>query len=302
MAATRCSARNASRCALPPRWAAKRGGLPSTCSFSACRTPRAKFGISAARSRPPAARPTSRCSFLRRRGARRAGSAGASATISPGCAPARTAGSGPSTPKTAFSASLPARARKRTPTPSPRRAGIPSSRTSFSSRTAPSGGKDSIRTRRQTRSTGRVSRGIPPPACPGRIRTPASPPRRSTARAFRASLKTRRAFPSPPSCSAAAVPRPRRSFTRVGTGPTAYLSAASWLPKRPPRPRARSARPAATRWRCSPSAATTWATTGSTGWIWKSSSQTRRSSPTSTGSAPTTRAVSSGRASATTCA
>ena len=145
-------------------------------------------------------------------------------------------------------------------------------------------------------------KGEPWDPCPARIRTPASPLRRSTVRAFPASLKTRRACPSPRSCSAAAAPRPRRSSTRAATGVTAYSSAASWPPKRPPRPRARSARPAATRWRCSPSAATTWATTGSTGWIWKSSSPSRRSSQTSTGSAPTTRAISSGRASATTCA
>ena len=175
------------------RWAVRRAGSPSTCSFSACRTPRARSATSAARSRPPAARPTSPCSFPRRRGVRRAGSAGASATISPGCAPARTDGSGPSTRKTASSASPPARAKRRTPTLSPRRARTPSSRTSSSSRTAPSGGKGSTRTRRRTRSTGRASRGIPPPACPARIRTPASPLRRSTVRAFPANLKIRRA-------------------------------------------------------------------------------------------------------------
>ena len=38
-AATRCSARSASRCASPPTWRATRAGWPSTCSSSASRIP-----------------------------------------------------------------------------------------------------------------------------------------------------------------------------------------------------------------------------------------------------------------------
>ncbi len=67
--------------------------------------------------------------------AKTAGSAGPSATISPGCAPARTDASGPSTPKTASSASPPAQARNPTRMRSHPRAKTPSSRTSCSMRT-----------------------------------------------------------------------------------------------------------------------------------------------------------------------
>ena len=64
-------------------------------------------------SRAPAARPTWRCS--RRRS--RAGRSRPSATTSPGCGSARTAGCTPSTPRPASSASRPAPARTPTPTP-----------------------------------------------------------------------------------------------------------------------------------------------------------------------------------------
>ena len=94
----------------------------------------------------------------------------------------------------------------------------------------------------------------------------------------------------------------RRWSTSPATGTTASSSGPSWAPRRPPPPRARSARPAATRWRCYPSAAITWPTTGSTGWTWARRSPIRRRSSTSTGSAPTTRATSPGPASARTCA
>ena len=48
-AATRCSARSASRCASPRRWGATRAGWPSTCWCSASRTPQGrKYHVAAA--------------------------------------------------------------------------------------------------------------------------------------------------------------------------------------------------------------------------------------------------------------
>jgi phosphoenolpyruvate carboxykinase (GTP) len=67
---------------------------------------------------PSACGKTNLAMLIRRRPiAKRDGSAGAWATTSPGCAPARTGGCGPSTRKTASSASPPAPARRPTPTP-----------------------------------------------------------------------------------------------------------------------------------------------------------------------------------------
>ena len=146
-------------------------------------------------------------------------------------------------------------------------------------------------------------RNMSPRAASWPIRTPASPRRQRTAPACRLSSITPTACRSPRSSSAAAARRPLRWSTSPSTGSTAPSSARSWL-LRPPLPLpAQSALSAATRWRCCPSAATTWATTGSTGSTWARSWATRppRSS-TSTGSEPTRKATSSGRALATTCA
>ena len=91
---------------------------------------------------------------------------------------------------------------------------------------------------------------------------------------------------------------------RAKTAPLVY-QARDWQPggfvgsTRPLFP----ALPPATRWPCCHSAATTWATTGRTGSKWARSSETRlRRSSMSTGSAPMTKVISSGRASATICA
>ena len=105
------------------------------------------------------------------------------------------------------------------------------------------------------------------------------------------------------SCSAdAARPSSRWSPSR-STGSTASSSARR-CPWRPPRrPPARSASCASTRWRCCRSAATTWPTTSGTGWSWGVSTRTRcRGSSSSTGSARTPRATSSGPDSARTAA
>ncbi len=61
MAATRCSARNAWRCASPRCSDATKAGWPSTCSSSASPTPRARRPMSPPPSRAPAARPISPC-------------------------------------------------------------------------------------------------------------------------------------------------------------------------------------------------------------------------------------------------
>ena len=133
-------------------------------------------------------------------------------------------------------------------------------------------------------------------------RTAASPPPQRTAPASARSSITRRACPCPPSCSAAEGQRPLLWSTRARAGTTACSSAPSWRAKRPPRRRAPSASSAAILWRCAPSAATTWAITSDTGSRWAPKFPIRPRSSTSTGSASTTRATSSGRASARTCA
>ena len=102
-------------------------------------------------------------------------------------------------------------------------------------------------------------------------------------------------------------PRHRRAAGHrvASTGSTASSSAPTSPPRRPPRPRARSASCAATRSRCCRSAATTWATTSATGSTIGARTPTRRScrgSTTSTGSARTPTASSSGPASARTAA
>ena len=58
-AATRCSARNASRCASRRWWPERKAGWPNTCSSSASRRRRAKSITSPPPSRAPAARPIS---------------------------------------------------------------------------------------------------------------------------------------------------------------------------------------------------------------------------------------------------
>ena len=114
-AATPSSARSATRCGSPPRWRATRAGWPSTCSSSSSPPPPGRSTTSRARSRASAARPTSPCSSRRSP----AGRPRWSATTSPGCASARTAGCMPSTPSSASSASPPAPAW----TPTRRRSG-----------------------------------------------------------------------------------------------------------------------------------------------------------------------------------
>ena len=115
--------------------------------------------------------------------------------------------------------------------------------------------------------------------------------------------RSRRACRSARSSSAAAAP------TTMPLVFQAFNWSARRLPRRDDglgddrrRDRARSAWCAATRWRCCRSAATTWATTSGTGSRCSARSASRRGSSTSTGSARTTTASSSGPASARTCA
>ena len=156
-----------------------------------------------------------------------------------------------------------------------------------------------------TSSTGRATTS-PRPTQP-RARRPPTPTAGSPFphRSARSSAKTgrlRRACRSTPSCSAAAAPPTCRWSPSSTSPPTACSSAPPWRPRSPRPPwTPRSARCATTPSPCCPSAATTWGTTGSTGWIWRRPLPTRRKSSTSTGSAPMTRATSSGPASARTC-
>ena len=76
----------------------------------------------------------------------------------------------------------------------------------------------------------------------------------------------------------------------------------AWPPSGPPPRSASWARSAATPWPCCPSAAITWASTSSTGCRWAGGWPIPRGSSTSTGSAPTRTASSSGRATARTSA
>ncbi len=81
-AATRCSARSASRCASPVTMAATRAGWPSTCSSSASSRPRATSPTSPARF--PSACGKTNLAMLRSPLEPRAGRSGPSATTSPG--------------------------------------------------------------------------------------------------------------------------------------------------------------------------------------------------------------------------
>ena len=127
--------------------------------------------------------------------------------------------------------------------------------------------------------------------------TPGSPRRPARTRPSRPSGRTRRASPSVPSSSAAAGPR----SCRWSSSPTTGSTASSWVPswprrRRPPRP-ARSATCAGTRSPCCRSAATTWPTTSRTGCRSARKHPTAtpcRRSSTSTGSARTRTANSSG--------
>lgn len=123
-------------------------------------------------------------------------------------------------------------------------------------------------------------------------------------RSSRPSGRTPRACRSRRSSSAGGARARSRWSPSPSTGTTACSSAPTWPPRRPPPPRARSASCAATPSPCCPSAATTWATTWRTGSTWPRT-RTRpscRRSTTSTGSARTTTASSSGPASARTAA
>lgn len=139
------------------------------------------------------------------------------------------------------------------------------------------------------------------PATSWLIRTAASPLLPLTARASPASLRTRRAFRSPLSSSAAAVRIRFRWFTSPEAGTTVSSSVPSPAPRPPQLLQVQSALSVVTRWLCSRSAATTWVTTSSTGSKWARCSATRlRRSSTSTGSVSTKTATSFGRASVTT--
>ena len=113
--------------------------------------------------------------------------------------------------------------------------------------------------------------------------------------------KTRAVCRSRPWCSAVGGARWRRWCMRRATGSTGFWWAPRSPPRRPPRPWARWASCGAIPWRCSPSAATTSATTGSIGSTWARSLSIRRGSITSTGSAGTRMASSSGQATARIC-
>ena len=107
----------------------------------------------------------------------RAGRSRPSATTSPGCGPAPTAGSTPSIPRRATSASCPARTPSRTRTRWSRCRATRSTPTSRSCPTATSGGRARTASRPPNASTGRAGRGRPPPRKRRRIPTAASPRR-----------------------------------------------------------------------------------------------------------------------------
>ena len=156
-------------------------------------------------------------------------------------------------------------------------------------------GGDDRASRPSTRSTGRATTGRPTPRTPPRTPTPASRPRRRSARRSPPSGRTRTA-------SDRRLPLRRPPRDRGAARHRVLRLGARRLPRRddvarrrPPPPPARSASCASTRWRCCPSAATTWPTTSATGWRWPASTRTRcRRSSSSTGSARTPTASSSG--------
>ncbi len=100
----------------------------------------------------------------------------------------------------------------------------------------------------------------------------------------------------------AAVPKPLRSCTSPLIGNTVYLLVPPWLLKPLLLLPVQLVSFAVPRWRCCRSVVTTWATTLHTGSKWAKNSATKhRKSSTLTGSAPTMKVTSFGRASATTC-
>ena len=125
----------------------------------------------------------------------RAGRSRPSATTSPGCGSARTAGCMRSTPSSASSASPPAPTSTPTPTPcGPSTRATRSSPTSRSPTTATSGGR-AWRTPRPTPPAGRASTGRPTAtSCPA-TPTAATAPRSSSARSSPTSTTTRKGVP-----------------------------------------------------------------------------------------------------------
>ena len=228
----------------------------------------------------------------------------ASATTSPGCGSARTAGCGRSTRSTASSASRPAP----TSTPTPTRCETINKGNSVFTNVAltedgdvwweglenPPAKATSLEGRALDARRARSCPATPTAATARRSSSATSSPRSTTTRA--ASRSTRSS-----SAAAARPPIPLVTEARDWTHGT-FLGATLSSRDHRRRGRRRSASCAATRWRCCRSSATTPATTSATGSTWARTTTRRRcrASSTSTGSAATTTAASCGPASART--